>query len=302
MNEAPPWWGFLFTYPLCYYAYKTYMDQIKKTIAGYDKIAKDWHGTRRQGWGEVYKIIDKSIHNLWLVYKNVSQNNREIKILDLGCGNGRLLDFLKGKDYWDSINYTGIDPSSALIQICQENYIKNRDKNRSNKNEQENIKFIINDGIHIEKYLAEKTEGLPNIIDASFDIVISLAVLHHVPQEYQDKWLQEVRAVMNNNSRLILSAWQLAPNVENKMMLDIQKNTKEKINTIHKETHTVHKKINNKECMMGFAQHTDIRYVYNFEIDELRDLLLKNKFKIISQTTEERPNSENRNLIFVCSI
>lgn len=274
MNEAPPWWGFLFTYPLCYYAYKTYMDQIKKTIRGYDKIAKDWHGTRRQGWGEVYKTIDKSIHDLWLAYKNVRENNREIKILDLGCGNGRLLDFLKEKDYWNNINYTGLDPSSKLMQICQENY------------KYENIKFIINDGIHIEKYLAEKTGELPNTIDAGFDIVISLAVLHHVPQEHQDQWLQQVYNVTKDDGSLILSVWQLAPNLELKL---------------EDKADSVHKKINNKEYIMGFAQYADIRYIYNFGMDELGDLLLKNGFKIISQVVEERPNSENRNLIFVCS-
>ncbi len=200
--------------------------------------------------------------------------------MDLGCGNGRLIDFLKEKDYFNSLNYIGIDPSIELINICKNRYTannifkkikslfyKNKEKNIDIIN---NIKFKINDGISVP------------LNDNSLDIVISLAVLHHIPIEYQDIWLSEIYRVIkkDKNSKIILTVW-----------IQDQKS--------YIEDRTVHKKISDKEIVMGFAQYENIRYLYLFTEDELINLLIKNKFKVLGKHIDKRPNSDQKNLILI---
>lgn len=225
------------------------MNYIETTIAGYDKIARDWHGTRRHSWDEVSEVIAKHIH----IYR--SEHDENIQILDLGCGNGRLIDTLRNLDLNEN-NYLGLDPSRELINIAQNQYRE--------------YSFEINNGLEI---------NLPNRTE--FDIVISLAALHHVPPEYQDEWLHEVYNSLRVGGLFIITVWQLT-------------------DSFGTRNHTVHKKLNDKNYMLGFAQHTDIRYVYNFDFEELQNKLIKAGFVILESDTTERPNSENRNIIFVC--
>lgn len=240
------------------------MDKIKLTIDGYNKIAKHWDGTRRHGWSEVNQYIDINI--LKFLKFNIECNrvsrvgSKEfVNILDLGCGNGRLIDFLKEKTYWNNINYIGIDPSVELINICNNRYT--------------NIEFKINDGMSIP------------LDDNSADILISLAVLHHIPKEYQDKWLSEIYRVIkkDKNSKAILTVW-----------IQDEKS--------YTENKTVHNKISKNEMMMGFAQYENIRYVYLFTEDELINLLIKNKFKVLEKHIDKRPNSEHKNLILILEL
>ena len=265
------------------------MDKIQLTIKGYDKIARDWHGTRRHSWGEVDNVIEKYILSLYSSFKEEKVINKEgnkegnlanealsgpssggggeeeASLLDLGCGNGRLIETLKTLSDFKNINYLGVDPSSELIKICKDEY-QNLYKEKINNIE---IDFIVNDGIHIP------------CDDNAFDMVISMAVLHHVPPEYQDAWVQEVHRVMNKNkeSKIIISVWGRDDSNDSRS--------------------TVHQRTSDNEMIMGFAQYKDIRYVYLFTEKELRDLFEKNKFKIIETKIEQRPNSKNKNIILV---
>lgn len=232
------------------------MDKIKLTIAGYDKIAHDWHGTRRHTWDEVDNIIKKEITEYFLI------KNFTFKILDLGCGNGRLIQTLnkiKESEIYKNlnINYIGIDPSDELIKICKKEY-----SNLSN------VDFEVNDGIHIPSK------------DESIDIVVSLAVLHHVPPEYQDVWLTEVHRVLKKISgKVIISVWLRDDSNDHRT--------------------TVHQRENKDEMLLGFAQHKNIRYVYLFTENELVNLFERNNFKVLERKIEQRPNSKNKNIILV---
>ncbi len=160
------------------------MDQIKKTIAGYNKIAHGWHGTRRYVWGEVDNIILKFLF-------------KDLKIMDLGCGNGRLLNTLSiAKE-----NYLGVDPSAELIKICQREY--------------PDYTFKVNDGIHIP------------CDDGSCDIVISIATLHHVPPKYQDAWLSEVYRVSSPNAKVIITVWLRDDSNDDRSTVHKRENSKE---------------------------------------------------------------------------
>jgi len=106
----------------------------------------------------------------------------EDKILDYGCGNGRLLEILKNKN----INYTGVDISGKLIKLAKEKY------------ENKNTKFI--------KINSFQSLAFP---DDYFNTVFSIAVFHHFPQEYAQKMAKELFRVTKPGGRVIITVWNL---------------------------------------------------------------------------------------------
>lgn len=102
------------------------------------------------------------------------------KILDLGCGNGRLFSVFQGK----RVSYFGVDFSERLIQIAQKKFPEG--------------KFIVADAFN-----------LPFENDF-FDKVYSLAVFHHIPsKELRIKFLEEIFRILKPRGLLILSVWDL---------------------------------------------------------------------------------------------
>ena len=79
---------------------------VKKTISDYDTISEHFSNTRSFMW-----------QDLEFIKKYISNGD---KVLDLGCGNGRLIDLLKDLD----IKYVGIDSSEKLISLAKQKYPK----------------------------------------------------------------------------------------------------------------------------------------------------------------------------------
>ena len=77
---------------------------LEKTRQDYNLIAEDFSRTRSQVWEEL-----KFLEN----YANENE-----KILDLGCGNGRLYELFREK----TVDYYGVDFSEGLIEIARKRY------------------------------------------------------------------------------------------------------------------------------------------------------------------------------------
>jgi 2-polyprenyl-3-methyl-5-hydroxy-6-metoxy-1,4-benzoquinol methylase len=57
----------------------------------------------------------------WEYEKTLSiLENKQVKLLDVGCGDGRFLDFIK-KSNNKNIDYAGLDPTKKSVEICLEN-------------------------------------------------------------------------------------------------------------------------------------------------------------------------------------
>ena len=221
-------------------------DKIKLTVDGYNQIAAMWDGTRRRNWTEVTEIIITEIQKL-----NVSSN-----ILDVGCGNARVLDEISEALAIKSIKYFGIDPSESLITIAQSRYAKT------------NASFAVCDASNPLPF----GEGWGG--DA-FDLIISTAVLHHVPRGMQKHWLLQVASLAKANSKLIFTIWHRSSDAQS---FDIE-----------------------KEEVEGFAQLENIRYIYNFEKDELLSLFATCGLEVEAFTNLKRPNSNNENWLIVAN-
>lgn len=144
---------------------------LKQVQNAYNLIATEWDATRDREWPEFHVFLAKL----------KKRNLRSIKLLDLGCGNGRLAGFLKNEPI---IDYIGVDNSRALLKIAKKNH--------------PNAKF---------RYA--NAQKLPSPAK-TFDAVWCIAVLHHLPGEtLQLKVLQEIRRVLKKNGIFMFTVWDL---------------------------------------------------------------------------------------------
>lgn len=145
---------------------------IKQTRAFYNQISEDFNRTRSFNWQEVQPIVCRFVKS-------------NSKVLDLGCGNGRIVDLLKAKN----VSYVGVDSSENLINLAEKKY------------KGTNAKFFVSDIFN-----------LPFSKD-SFDCVISLAVFHHIPsKQNRQKFFKEIKKVLKKDGILILTVWNLWQN------------------------------------------------------------------------------------------
>jgi tRNA (uracil-5-)-methyltransferase TRM9 len=138
------------------------LEENKKT---YNEVAKEFYQTRRKFSPELEEL------------KSYIKDGE--KILDLGCGTGRLYEIFKDKN----IDYAGIDFSENLIQIAKEKY-----------------------GNHFQ---VADILILP-FSDNYFDSVWSIAVLHHIPSdELRRRVLTEIKRILKPNGRVIITCWKI---------------------------------------------------------------------------------------------
>jgi SAM-dependent methyltransferase len=103
------------------------------------------------------------------------------KVLDVGCGNGRLFELLQDK----KVDYCGFDNCAPLIERAKTHFPA--------------AKFLIGDALDLT-FLGEER----------FDIVFSVAVLHHIPsRELRLQALKNINKVLNPKSLLVMTNWNL---------------------------------------------------------------------------------------------
>jgi SAM-dependent methyltransferase len=139
---------------------------LKKTTENYNLIAKDFSRTRRFIWEDIKPLADFTVSGE--------------KVLDIGCGNGRLLQVFNDID----IDYSGVDVSEKLIEEARVHY--------------PNARFYVYDALKLP---------LPT---NHFDKAYSIAVLHHIPSnELRIQFLKEAKRVLKQDGLLILTVWNI---------------------------------------------------------------------------------------------
>jgi alkylated DNA repair protein alkB family protein 8 len=137
---------------------------IKESRESYNRIAKQFSASRAHFWPELEFL------------KNELPPAGEI--LDIGCGNGRLLQILQNS----ALQYTGIDSAQNLLNEA---------------------KFLHPD----KKFMLADALALP-FADQTFDAVVSLAVLHHVPSaKMRSKFFSETARVLKPGGILVITVW-----------------------------------------------------------------------------------------------
>lgn len=139
----------------------TASELLEKVKQDYSEIAADFDKTRRGDWAD-FKVFDEYLGG---------------KMLDIGCGNGRLKDYIGGRG-----EYFGVDNNEKFIEIA---------KKRGGD-------FKVGDFL-----------SLP-YPDEEFDLVLSVATFHHLPsRKLQLEGLSEVARVMKPGARGVFLVWNL---------------------------------------------------------------------------------------------
>ena len=135
---------------------------LKKVVDDYNSISADFDKTRKTNWQEF---------ELFLNFINDNDN-----VADIGCGNGRLCNFLKKHK---RIKYTGIDNSEGLLT-----HAKKKTK----------ADFMLGDLTDIP------------LSDHSMDVITAIAAFHHLPnKKLRSKSLKEMSRVLKKDGKLIIS-------------------------------------------------------------------------------------------------
>lgn len=199
---------------------------LKKTIEDYNSIAEDYSRTREFTW---------DIENL------VQYITEGDKILDLGCGNGRLLKVIQGKN----IDYIGADQSEGLIEIAKRKYPE--------------AKFQAVDAFNLP---------FPNNY---FDAIFCIRAFHHVPsKELRHKFLAEVRRVLRPGGLLVMTVWYTWSRRSKENFWRVVKNMFSKFIGISK--------LDFGDAFVPWGKKAT-RYYHFFTQNELKVLLKENNFK-----------------------
>ena len=145
---------------------KAFQKIISETESNYNQISDKFSSTRKYNWPEISRLIPKYL-------------KPNLDILDIGCGNGRLLNTLKNYP----INYLGIDLSKSLIKEAKKTYPA--------------ANFINQDFTQFTT-------------DKQYDLVFAIAFLHHIPgKKLRDQVIKNIFQLTKNSGYLIMTNWNL---------------------------------------------------------------------------------------------
>lgn len=143
--------------------------RLQSTMRTFDEIAEDFDRTRYKPWPECVEF-GRTIPGDSLV-------------LDIGCGNGRNSIFLAERH-----RVVGLDISRKMIDIAR--------RNLAGKGLGGKCEFVQSDITTIP------------LRDSTFDSILHIATLHHIPTESQRlKSLEELGRVMKEDARGLISVW-----------------------------------------------------------------------------------------------
>jgi ubiquinone/menaquinone biosynthesis C-methylase UbiE len=107
------------------------------------------------------------------------RDQRQIRLLDIGCGTGRFIDFIK--QAWPRLQIVGLDMSDAYIKHAKR-HLRHRSR----------MSFVVG-----------KAEAIP-LADQSHDAVTSIFLFHELPPKMRRSALRECARILKPGGRLIL--------------------------------------------------------------------------------------------------
>lgn len=209
---------------------------LRKTKEDYNIIASHFSEKRRFIWGDLKPLL-----------KFIKPDN---KVLDAGCGNGRLYKELKRK----KVDYLGIDFSKNLLSIAKKEHPKAR--------------FKLGD--------LSKDRAWNSLKD--YDVACCIGVLHHFPTpEKQLRMLKHIYQALRPEGVVIISVWNLWQ--KRFWKLHFQQLAWKIIKGFKLKWLMVPYKVSNGKRIVKQVD----RFCYAFSIKELEEILKKAGFNIIDK-------------------
>ena len=163
------------------------------------------------------------------------------KVLDLGCGNGRLYEVLKEKN----VDYLGLDHNSELLKKAKENFPE--------------AQFELGEMVDLK---LEKQ---------AFDTVFCIAAFHHIPTKRMRKEvLIKLHQTLKKEGILILTTWNL---FQKKYLIELFK-------SILRSIFSFGLKGAWNDLWIKWGKYPIKRYYHSFLPSELKNLLDEKLWKI----------------------
>lgn len=139
----------------------------------------------QDGYVRIARYFDKTRNTVWQDFSIFRPYVKEgARVLDIGCGNGRLYAALKDKH----VTYVGVDQNPYLIEQAQDRY--------------PDARFVTGNILSLDT--------LPGIVGETFDVVFSVAVLCHLPSvELRKRVIKTARALLVRDGYLMMLNWNL---------------------------------------------------------------------------------------------
>ena len=140
----------------------------------------DWNALNRQSYDKIAKQFSFSRNYVWpdvLVFQKFINDGD--KLLDLGCGNGRLIGLMKDME----VDYLGVDFSEELVACAKNNF--------------PGKKFLAMDALNL------------NLPGKSFDVVLCVSVFNHLPKDKHVQFVANIKKVLKPGGYLLMSNWNL---------------------------------------------------------------------------------------------
>lgn len=205
---------------------------LQMTQEGYRLIADQFDKTRQHSWDD-FSVFDPFVKD-------------GTRILDVGCGNGRLLTYHRQRHH---IGYVGIDQNSKFVEIAKKTF-----QNSSSNSSQFYAADIL------------QPESLSVLGDQRFDLIFCIAVLHHIPtKELRVHALQALKKYLKPGGTLCMENWN---------MWELRKGNKTVWNSP--------RRVGIRDLITEWKspQGTGNLYYYAFTARELRALFCKSGFHV----------------------
>lgn len=229
---------------------------LKDTERGYDLISAKFSETRKRFWGDL-EFIKNYTH---------AQN----KVLDYGCGNGRLLELVGDIS---SLEYWGVDPSEKLIEFAKAKYGS----------------LESSSDIKARRHF-QKTDSLQTTLpfdDNFFNVTHSIAAFHHFPSEkYRQDIAKELFRVTKPGGYIVITVWNI---FQKKYRKNVYKNWFEKL--IGKSN------LDWNDCYISFTDNSGQRFQrfhHAFTKKEIKKL-----FEDVGFKTERCEIIEGKNIVYI---
>jgi ubiquinone/menaquinone biosynthesis C-methylase UbiE len=211
----------------------------------YNRMSEEFSSSRARFWEELTFLGEHATPGM--------------KVLDIGCGNGRFFDVIKDR----KTDYTGLDNSSGLLDEARKKH--------------PDIRFIEGDATELP------------FADGAFDIAYSFAVIHHIPSRtLRSRFVSEAARVLHPGNTFIITSWYLwRPRYITKLLLSSLRSM------------LFLSPLDIGDMMHTFGNERHTRYLHAFTERGLRRLLERNGFEVIGSEIAARSSGSGEQNILV---
>jgi SAM-dependent methyltransferase len=250
---------------------------IKLNQDFYKQIGIEFDKTRRyfwQGWYELKNI---------LATKKIENKEEKLKILDIGCGNGRLAEFFEQEtDY--KTDYLGLDFDQTLLLKAKEKF-KKHTKTKIKAN------FLKYDIFDTNNLLNKDNLEKVNFQTNDFNLIALFGVIHHLPPQLSLDFFTNLKTFLtNSNAILIFSVWDFMnfESVKKKVIKD-----KTELEQIYQKYKIDSSNLDQNDYFLAWNKGSKaVRYCHYYEHNKVLEILNQLNLKLI--TTYQADGKEGK--------